>query len=62
MGGLNEIEKRPHHYAGEYLQALESGDKAGAVRIWESVPPHLLDMVKDHVTSNREINKYRGEK
>jgi hypothetical protein len=50
---MSEIEKRPWHYAREYLQAEKKGKKAKMREIWQSIPPHLLDMVKTHITNER---------
>jgi hypothetical protein len=63
-----ELQKRPWHYARDYMQAndnrkaaLQMGIKAAADRhkssmqeIWDSIPPHLLDMVKSHINSTRD--------
>lgn len=71
---MTELEKRPWHYARDYLvhdnarkEAIKLGIPAAAERhkaamqaVWDSVPPDLLDMVKDHVSSEREKAKYAG--
>lgn len=62
-----EIEKRPREYASDYLtaeanknRAIEMGIPEAAKRhaatmkaIWASIPAELLDLVKSHITSER---------
>jgi hypothetical protein len=62
-------EKRPWHYARDYIQAnenrksaLQMGITAAADRhkatmqeIWDSIPDHLLEMVKTHVKNHRDM-------
>ena len=69
-----ELEKRPWHYARDYLMhekyrkeaiklgmALAAERHATAMReVWDSIPAHLLDMVKDHVSGEREKAEYAG--
>jgi hypothetical protein len=67
-----ELEKRPWHYARDYLnadkyrlKAMEAGipkaaekHKATMQNVWNSIPAHLLDMVKDHISSHREKERH----
>lgn len=52
-------EKMPHHYAIEYMKALDGGWKDEAKAIWASIPSHLLDMVKDHINTERWFRKHK---
>jgi hypothetical protein len=63
------VEKRPWHYARDYIQANENRKaalqmgitaaadrhKASMQQIWDSIPDHLLDMVKTHVKNHRDM-------
>jgi hypothetical protein len=69
---MTQLEKRPWHYARDYLQAdrnrmaaIEANIPAAAERhkeamkeIWNSIPEHLLDMVKTHVNNERAKNEH----
>jgi len=64
---MSELEKRPWHYARDYLQADANRKEAVRIglveaaerhrqamqQIWDSIPEHLLDMVKTHVSNER---------
>jgi predicted DNA binding CopG/RHH family protein len=66
------LEKRPWHYARDYLQAQQNKDRAAEMgipvaaqrhkeemqRIWASIPEHLLEMVKTHINNERAKHEF----
>lgn len=52
-------EKRPRHYAADFIAARSKEEQQ---RVIDSIPAHLIDMVREHVKTTRAMqaqNKQR---
>jgi len=51
------IEKRPRHYAAEYLACKTNQQREGVI---QTIPEHYKKIVKEHIKTARGIKRVRN--